>query len=1029
MQDIDIAVTPTIKTNNLDKSINSLSSPSFSNTRDNVGSNNIGFLQQVKIIFINYYLTFLLLSFIIIQFIIISNLMDKSQLDQYLTNNKNPTNINKLSINTETKTTLSDSGGSDATKPTSDGFLSRFTKKKRNDYERVFDDTTPIEDRVIRRKASGKKQIAILMPFIARQLPKIFFNWGRWGGTPKKLIPLRNKDSKHQQPLQPEEEEEIIDELGLHDNDIISHPCSQRLIEKEKNVEITYVMIFNQDLEDKIPPKNPAGRSANGGEDFALMSGFQVKQRVIDEWRKLNGRECFNGGLQLISSYTPHKHDQHPNGPCFMFFSAMDILEREGFDYYFQFEPDVIPIKSNWLDKILNESVHAPSDFWQKGSLSRCPDEYAELGRRQDFHMNGNALYKLGDPKFKDYIERVKTFYPAGNDDMSLPGCATGLVFERGYDHTMYRFRMHPKNWEYAKDIFHYFQYTDFFQNKCEEVYSTRKLWKESPNTYFVHSKAVFMSPEEKMFRVLFYNITKSIPPMDQPDIKLTLDKYSKGILVKDDIVKYICLRGEYINRVKKGDLSRTCLELCSDLTFLRKFEQLVPRGCSNYFEHLKWRDMYKDKMYLWTSDFHAAPIACNRDLLTQVGIVTHAEIDFGNCIFFEDTCKNRLKVLHHDNWRGFSLDPCPNNLRREFFEAYKNDAEMQRVDAVICSHPPANCELYLPFNKSLIVYATTRLEFGRNDRFIDWRKPYMTPANKHRWAQWIDNLIRIAKNPRNVIAANNLYDAHYIRYFTGLEVEYIPSWCGDLKVTWNPKKPEFLLGPYRDNLDYPRFSEIEAWKHPIMKGLLSALDRTKSKLKFLRMRQAYPHYKLEDLTIHPGIVLIPYQLSIMSFFEMYRMNIPLFVPSKSLMIKWQSKYNNQFERIYGDPERLVFTPKERYDPNSNDFDNLNYWLEFADYFVFPHLITFDSWEDLIDKIQNKVNLREVSEKMKQFNIMQKEQLKDTWARIKNKILHYSGGAGKSTLPETMEEGLAMYDLKPLGPDIIEHGVEKCKYQ
>ena len=29
------------------------------------------------------------------------------------------------------------------------------------------------------------------------------------------------------------------------------------------------------------------------------------------------------------------------------------------------------------------------------------------------------------------------------------------------------------------------------------------------------------------------------------------------------------------------------------------------------------------------------------------------------------------------------------------------------------------------------------------------------------------------------VIAANNLYDVHYIKYHTGLDAAYIPSWCG----------------------------------------------------------------------------------------------------------------------------------------------------------------------------------------------------------------------------------------------------------
>jgi hypothetical protein len=71
-------------------------------------------------------------------------------------------------------------------------------------------------------------------------------------------------------------------------------------------------------------------------------------------------------------------------------------------------------------------------------------------------------------------------------------------------------------------------------------------------------------------------------------------------------------------------------------------------------------------------------------DVFAQAGAILHAEVDFGNCIYF-GLCPKRLKTLRFDNWRGFGLDPCPSNLRRDFYEAYKDDPEMNRVDAVIC--------------------------------------------------------------------------------------------------------------------------------------------------------------------------------------------------------------------------------------------------------------------------------------------------------------------------------------------------------
>ena len=37
-----------------------------------------------------------------------------------------------------------------------------------------------------------------------------------------------------------------------------------------------------------------------------------------------------------------------------------------------------------------------------------------------------------------------------------------------------------------------------------------------------------------------------------------------------------------------------------------------------------------------------------------------------------------------------------------------------------------------------------------------------------------------------------------------------------------------------------------------------------------------------------PGVVVVPYTKSAMSFFELYRMNVPLFYPSVALLTKWE---------------------------------------------------------------------------------------------------------------------------------------------
>ena len=199
-----------------------------------------------------------------------------------------------------------------------------------------------------------------------------------------------------------------------------------------------------------------------------------------------------------------------------------------------------------------------------------------------------------------------------------------------------------------------------------------------------------------------------------------------------------------------------------------------------------------------------------------------------------------------------------------------------------------------MPFNKSLIVVASTRYEIGRHD--------------PRRWKAWNANLKAIAAHPRNIVAANNRYDAEYVKYFTGLShVPVLPNYCGwrcgnqprvdgvaspwntpssrswglrprrwrgirqtsrhsvDVHaggytgVTYNPTRRQILVGPGRGVKD-----------HFVQQ--LDAAARGKrfqnQPLQFKRIRDLYPHFEYSDLAAHPCIVLIPYQVSLMSDFR-----------------------------------------------------------------------------------------------------------------------------------------------------------------
>ena len=106
--------------------------------------------------------------------------------------------------------------------------------------------------------------------------------------------------------------------------------------------------------------------------------------------------------------------------------------------------------------------------------------------------------------------------------------------------------------------------------------------------------------------------------------------------------------------------------------------------------------------------------------------------------------------------------------------------------------------------------------------------------------------------------------------------------------------------------------------------------------------------YTYSDLCKYLGVVVIPYQLSTISILEYYRLNIPLFFPSRELLSEWHSAYDVKWERIYGWPERLTSTSHDGNsdipNPNDNTAESFRYWIQFADWYHLPHIQIFENF-------------------------------------------------------------------------------------
>lgn len=136
-----------------------------------------------------------------------------------------------------------------------------------------------------------------------------------------------------------------------------------------------------------------------------------------------------------------------------------------------------------------------------------------------------------------------------------------------------------------------------------------------------------------------------------------------------------------------------------------------------------------------------------------------------------------------------------------------------------------------------------------------------------------------------------------------------------------------------------------------------------------------------------------------MSLFEFYRMGLPLFVPSPILLTKWHMKYGVLNERtwstVFGRSPRDSLSVIKRHgnsnstlrsDPNDEMNENsVLEWISLADFYQWPHITLFKSWEDLFVLLIT-TDLSKISLQMHKYNLQEGRRIKVTWSEILSKI-------------------------------------------
>ena len=150
---------------------------------------------------------------------------------------------------------------------------------------------------------------------------------------------------------------------------------------------------------------------------------------------------------------------------------------------------------------------------------------------------------------------------------------------------------------------------------------------------------------------------------------------------------------------------------------------------------------------------------------------------------------------------------------------------------------------------------------------------------------------------------------------------------------------------------------------------------------------------QLEDAIVHyRALIIVPHDVSELSLTALYRMNIPMFVPSTDLLMAWCATGRALGARQIGHPARqldLLSVRSDAPDPNEATRESLEYWLPFVDLNTLPHLLRFDSFGDLVEQLsQDGVDelLERTSEAMRAFNIEQRAALSAQWGGVLTKV-------------------------------------------
>lgn len=320
--------------------------------------------------------------------------------------------------------------------------------------------------------------------------------------------------------------------------------------------------------------------------------------------------------------------------------------------------------------------------------------------------------------------------------------------------------------------------------------------------------------------------------------------------------------------------------------------------------------------MKFFNIDLHISVIEDIKTIFSDLGHqVDSWSLSEHNWVF--DRSSSNIDIINKHTWRNIDQSMCD-----QFYQRYKN--ELLGYDGFIVTHTPVFSLLFEKFNKPIICIASTRYE-----------QPFSN--NEEKWS-WLNNKLSSMIDAGQIIPiANNKYDKIYCEFFLQKRFVHIPSLCKYTNEKYTGQKDPIVSGR----------SIINGYNH------ISSIGR----------------FLWKDLYSHKAIIHVPYNVSIMSIFEQYTANVPLFFPT----IKFGKTITGYLSEIFFNPNII----------NSKNIAKLIHdkVLSLADFYDqewMPFVQYYSSIEDLNNKI-SMIDLFDISKSMQKSNSIREEKIKELW--------------------------------------------------